>query len=263
MPELPDVEVFKGYLDATALHQTITDVEVETARILEGVSIAKLQKTLKGRQFRSTHRHGKHLLVALDQGPWLTLHFGMTGFLKYFKDMDKEPEHDRLLISFDNGYHLAYDSQRKLGAVGLSEDVDNFIEEKELGPDALRLDLEGFRQVIKGRRGALKSFLMNQKHLAGIGNVYSDEILFQCGLHPKSEVNDLDGDTVKRLFEAMQDVLHRAIAAQADPKRFPDSFIIPHREPEGTCPRCQGKVEKITVSGRSGYYCPKCQAKPG
>jgi len=262
MPELPDVEVFKRYLDATALHKTITEVEVETAQILEGVSISKLQKSLKGRQFQSTHRHGKHLLVALDQDPWLTLHFGMTGFLKYFKDMDKEPEHDRLLISFDNGYHLAYDSQRKLGAVGLTDGVDNFIDEKELGPDALSLDLEGFRQVIKGTRGALKSFLMNQKHLAGIGNVYSDEILFQSGLHPKGEVNDLAADTVKRLFEAMQDVLHKAIEAQADPARLPDSFIIPHRHKGGSCPRCKGEVEKISVSGRSGYFCPTCQAKP-
>ena len=262
MPELPDVEVFKRYLDATALHKTITEVEVETAQILEGVSISKLQKSLKGRQFQSTHRHGKHLLVALDQVPWLTLHFGMTGFLKYFKDMDKEPEHDRLLISFDNGYHLAYDSQRKLGAVGLTDGVDNFIDEKELGPDALSLDLEGFRQVIKGTRGALKSFLMNQKHLAGIGNVYSDEILFQGGLHPKGEVNDLDADTVKRLFEAMQEVLNKAIEAQADPARLPDSFIIPHRHKGGSCPRCKGEVEKISVSGRSGYFCPTCQAKP-
>lgn len=262
MPELPDVEVFKRYLDATALYQTITEVEVESARVLEGVSKTMLQKNLKGRQFQSTHRHGKHLLAALDGGPWLTLHFGMTGYLKYFKEMDKEPEHDRLLISFANGFHLAYVSQRKLGSVGLTDEVENFIEEKELGPDALGLDLEDFRQVIKGRRGVIKSLLMNQQHLAGIGNVYSDEILFQSKLHPKSKVNNLNADAVERLFEAMQEVLHKAIVAQADPARFPDSFLIPHRQPGGTCPRCQGKVEKISVSGRSSYYCPACQVKP-
>ena len=121
MPELPDVEVFKRYLDATALHKTITDVEVESTQILDGVSKGKLHKSLKGRQFLSTHRHGKHLLVALEKESWLTLHFGMTGFLKYFKQMDKDPEHDRMLISFDNGYHLAYVSQRKLGAVAAKQ----------------------------------------------------------------------------------------------------------------------------------------------
>lgn len=262
MPELPDVEVFRRYLDSTALHKTITEVEVETARILEGVSKAKLQKALTGRQFQVTHRHGKHLLAAFDKDAWLTFHFGMTGFLKYFKQMDQEPEHDRLLISFDNEYHLAYVSQRKLGAVGLTDDVEDFVEEKELGPDALRIDLEGLRQVIKGKRGSIKSFLMNQKHLAGIGNIYSDEILFQSRLHPKAEVNNLARDTVEQLYQAMQDVLRGAIAAQADPERFPKAFLIPHRHPGGTCPRCRGEVKKISISGRSGYFCPACQGKP-
>ena len=262
MPELPDVEVFKRYLEATVLQKTIIAVEVKSDRILEGVSPELLQKTLRNRQFQSTYRHGKHLLVALDQGLWLTLHFGMTGYLKYFKHLEKDPEHDRLLVSFDNGFHLAYVCQRKLGAVGLTDEVDNFIDEKELGPDALSLDLEGFRQALQGTRGSIKSFLMNQKHVAGIGNVYSDEILFQSRLHPKSQVNKLNAAAVKRLFEAMQDVLEKAIEAQADPEQLPSSFILPHRTPDVTCPRCRGRVEKISVSGRSGYYCPECQAKP-
>ena len=262
MPELPDVEVFKRYLDATALHKTIVDVEVRSANILEGVSIGMLQKTLRSRQFQSTHRHGKHLLVALEQEPWLTLHFGMTGYLKYFKEMAQDPEHDRLLVSFDNGFHLAYICQRKLGSVGLTDSVDSFIAEKELGPDVLSLDLEGFRQALQGKRGTIKSFLMNQQHLAGIGNVYSDEILFHCRLHPKSRVNNLKAETVTRLFQAVQDVLHAAIEAQADPDRLPASFLIPHRQRDGTCPRCRGDLHKISVSGRSAYYCPACQAKP-
>jgi formamidopyrimidine-DNA glycosylase len=262
MPELPDVEVFKRYLDATALHKTITAAEVKSARILRGVSIGMLQKTLRHRQFQSTHRHGKHLLVALEQGPWLTLHFGMTGYLKYFKQMDKDPEHDRLLVSFDNGFHLAYVCQRKLGAVGLTDAVDSFIAEKQLGPDVLSLDLEGFRQALQGKRGTIKSFLMNQQHLAGIGNVYSDEILFQSKLHPKSRVNHLKAETVPRLYQAVQDVLQEAIEAQADPERLPASFLIPHRRGEGTCPRCRGGLQKINVAGRSGYYCPACQTKP-
>jgi len=262
MPELPDVEVFKRYLDATALHKTIIAVEVKSAGILKGVSPGVLAKTLRTRQFHSTHRHGKHLLVALDQGPWLTLHFGMTGYLKYFKQMEKDPEHDRLLVSFDNGFHLAYVCQRKFGAVGLTDAVDSFIDEKQLGPDVLSLDLDGFRQALQGRRGTVKSFLMHQQYLAGIGNVYSDEMLFQSKLHPKSPVNKLQTETVQRLFQAMQDVLHEAIDAQADPDRLPASFLIPHRRRIGTCPRCRGDLRKISVAGRSAYYCPACQAKP-
>ena len=262
MPELPDVEVFKRYLDSTALHKTIIAVEVKSAAILEGVTAGMLQKTLQSRQFQSTHRHGKHLLVALEQEPWLTLHFGMTGYLKYFKQMEKDPEHDRLLVSFDNGFHLAYVCQRKLGAVGLTDSVDSFIAEKQLGPDALSLDLEGFRQALQGRRGTVKSFLMNQKHLAGIGNVYSDEILFQCKLHPKSQVNHLKGKTVARLFQVVQKVLHAAIDAQADPDQMPDSYMLSHRRRDGTCPRCRGDLRKISIAGRSSYYCPVCQTKP-
>ena len=103
---------------------------------------------------------------------------------------------------------------------------------------------------------------MNQKYLAGIGNIYSDEILFQSKLHPQRQVNNLETETVTRLFQALQHVLHEAIEAQADPSQFPDSFMLPHRRRDGTCPRCQGDLKKITVSGRSAYYCPACQAKP-
>jgi formamidopyrimidine-DNA glycosylase len=261
MPELPDVEVFKRYLEATALHKTITEVHVRDAGILKGISPLKLSRTLKQCQLKATRRHGKHLLVELNKGPWLTLHFGMTGYLKYFKDMDKDPEHDRLLLSFDNGFHLAYVCQRKLGSVGLAVEVESFIKEKHLGPDALNLGLDGFRKILQGKRGAVKSFLMNQKYLAGIGNVYSDEILFQSNLHPKSKVNELAAKTVARLFQALQDVLHKAIEAQADPGQVPDSFLLPHRWGKGICPRGHGDLQKVAVSGRSAYYCPVCQGE--
>jgi formamidopyrimidine-DNA glycosylase len=259
MPELPDVEVFRRYLEATALHKTITEVQIRAASLLKGISPPKLRHTLVQRQLKATRRHGKHLLVQLNQGPWLTLHFGMTGYLKYFKDMDQDPEHDRLRLSFDNGFHLAYVCQRKLGAVGLADGVESFIKEKHLGPDALDLGLDGFRQALQGKRGTVKSFLMNQKYLAGIGNVYSDEILFQSQLHPKSQVNELAAETVVRLFQALKDVLFKAIEAQADPDRVPDSFLLPHRWGNGLCPRGHGDLQKVTVSGRSAYYCPVCQ----
>src|SRR5215217_6181815 len=95
MPELPDVEVFRRYVNSTSLHQNIELVEVRNGKILGGVSALKLQSTLKGRRFESTRRHGKNLFVGLDGGGWLLMHFGMTGRLKYFKDMDQDPPHDR------------------------------------------------------------------------------------------------------------------------------------------------------------------------
>jgi formamidopyrimidine-DNA glycosylase len=261
LPELPDVKVFEQYIDATSLHQKVEDVEIRSRQIL-GTSAQKLKAELKGRSFESTDRHGKHLFVQLDDGHWLMLHFGMTGDLKYFKDMEKDTPHDRLLLSFSNGY-LAYDSQRKLGEVELIEDIEQFVEERELGPDALDSDLDyaAFKQALAGRRAMAKSALMNQQIIAGIGNVYSDEILFQAGVHPRTKINQLDEETLAEIFDAMKRVLRTAIDCRADPDQFPESYIIPHRHGDGKCPRCEGELKRVKVSGRSAYYCTNCQGE--
>ncbi|HSN80956.1 MAG TPA: DNA-formamidopyrimidine glycosylase family protein [Polyangiales bacterium] len=103
MPELPDVEGFKRYLSETSLHKKIENVHVGSAKILRGISSRRLKQALRGRSMESTRRRGKHLFVALDDGRWLTLHFGMTGRLAYFKSLDDDPEHDRLRLDFERG----------------------------------------------------------------------------------------------------------------------------------------------------------------
>lgn len=166
----------------------------------------KLQANARGRQFESTMRHGKYLLARLDDGPWLTLHFGMTGRLKYFKDVEKEPAHDRLLIGFRNGYRLAYDRQRKLGRVGLTDGPKIFVEERELGPDALELSRKDLEERLGRSRGSVKTALMTQKLIAGIGNIYSDEILCQARVHPKTRAGELSEDQIKDLHRSMRRV---------------------------------------------------------
>src|SRR5215207_4390014 len=192
MPELPDVEVFKRYVNSTSLHQKIESVKVRNTKILGDVSARELQSTLKGRRFESTRRHGKNLFVGLDDGGWLLMHFGMTGRLKYFKDTDQDPPHDRFLISFENQYHLAFDCQRMFGKGNLIEDLEEFIREKKLGPDPLELNSSSFRERFEGRKDAVKSALMNQQVVAGVGNIYSNEILFQARVHPGTGVEQLD-----------------------------------------------------------------------
>src|SRR6266481_2913095 len=118
MPELPDVETFKRYLDATSLHERITGVDVRSAYVLKGVSARELQRRLKGRCFESSRRHGKHLFVRADGDLWLRLHFGMTGSLKYFKHKKQAPRHTRLLFAFANAHCLAFKDQRKFGEIG-------------------------------------------------------------------------------------------------------------------------------------------------
>jgi len=259
MPELPDVEIFKQYFDSTALHQEIEKVDVSSKQILKGTTPTELAKRLKGGSFDSTERYGKYLFAHLHKHPILVLHFGMTGFLKYFKDMEKDPPHDRLLITFAGGFHLAYDSQRKLGEIRLIENQENFIDQEELGPDALKISYRDFKDALSGSRASIKSAFMNQKILAGIGNVYSDEILFQAGIHPGDKAGSLDEKTVEKLYKSMGNVIEKAIASRADPGRFPKSFIIPHRHGDKKCPKCSGSIKNEKISGRTAYFCPKCQ----
>lgn len=264
MPELPDVETFRRYLNRTALHKKISDVEISRARILKGISQKKLKKELSGRSMESTDRHGKWMFANLDDGRILVLHFGMTGFLKYFKNPEGDTEHDRMLLSFKNGYHLAYDSQRLLGEVRLIDDAGKFVSDHDLGPDALDgiSDFGTFREILENTRGMAKSALMNQGNVAGIGNVYSDEILFQARIHPKAEISKLDESSMKKLYRAMKRVLKKAIEKKVDPDDFPTSWLIPYRNEGKKCPgKCKGEVKKISVSGRNGYYCPGCQKK--
>lgn len=263
MPELPDVEVFRRYLASTSLHQRIRTVQVQSNRILRNVSAKKLRTALRGHQFESTLRHGKFLFVQLDSCGWLVLHFGMTGYLKYFKQVDKKPAHDRLLVGSVNGFHLGYYSQRLLGSVDLIDDPKDMIETKRLGPDALDrdFDLVAFKRTIAAHRGTVKSTLMNQQIIAGIGNIYADEILFRTRLHPATKVVGLDESVLESLFKSIKAVLPKAVECRADPARFPRSYLTPQRHAGGQCPRCGTRLERIKISARSAYFCPHCQRR--
>lgn len=258
MPELPDVEIFKQYVDATSLHKTIERVEVRHAKILKGVAPGALRRSLEGRAFQRTRRHGKYLLVQVEGCPWLVLHFGMTGYLRYFKE-DEDLAHERVLWRFADGFHLAFICQRMLGGVSLAEAAESFIRAKKLGPDAAALDLESFRKILQGKRGAIKALLMNQRRLAGLGNVYSDEILFQSGIHPQTGVPQLTGPQIEKIYKNLLKVIEVAIACRAEPARFPADYLLPRRRRKGQCPRTHGPLEHRKISGRTAYFCPRCQ----
>lgn len=259
MPELADVEVYRQYLNATTLHQAIEHTHVESSDILADTTPQALGRALKDNQFNSTRRHGKYLFIELHNGGWLVMHFGMTGSLEYFGADKKAPDHTRLLLSFKNGHRLAYVAPRKLGRITLTDAPRTFIDAHDLGPDALALSPAEFKQLAEGRRGGVKAWLMDQQTIAGIGNIYSDEILFQARIHPKTRVGALDEKALDTLYHKMHKVFDAAIKARADPEQMPDSFLLPHREKGGKCPNCSGKIKKISISGRNGWYCPACQ----
>lgn len=263
MPELPEVQVFQEYVDATSLHQRIEAVESEAEDLRRTVPASRLGKRLKGRTIRSTRRHGKHLFLELEGDGRLRLHFGMTGSLRYYKgNEDSRPEHTALRLDFPDDYHLAYTDVRKFGEIGLVDDVDEFVKAEGLGPDAASLDLDGFRERLSGRRGTIKGTLVNQEVLAGLGNEYSDEILFRARVHPSSPTAKLDEDSAAALYRAMGQVFDEAIAARADPGAMPDDFLLPHREEGASCPRCGHDLDKIEVGGRPTYLCPYEQKRP-
>lgn len=261
MPELPDLAVYKHYFDATSLHQEISAVDLKEGGLLKNTSLSELKDALLGHEFLSTRRYGKWLFSELDHDPWLVLHFGMTGELKYFRDQDDVPQYSQLLICFANGDQLAYVSIRKLGEIRFIQEVDPFLQAKQLGPDAQTLDQAQFLALLKDRRGMIKSALMDQQLIAGIGNVYSDEILFQAGIHPRTPVSELEIVQLRKIFRQLGQVLETSIENQADPDQFPDHYLTPRRDIPGSCPRCGGKLEKAAVSGRGAYYCPACQPR--
>ena len=261
MPELPDVETFKRYLDATSLHQPIKGVNVRSAYVLKGVSERELGRQLKGRSLERSCRHGKHLFVRTDGDLWLRLHFGMTGSLEYFKHHEEVPNSARVIFRFVNGGRLAFDDQRKFGEVELIKDVDEFLQRRGIGPDALDVGLSEFKKIFRMHRGAAKAILLNQQLIAGIGNLYADEILFRACMHPATAAASLSDKDLQRLFRATRHVLERAIALKTDFNRLPKSWLLTHRGKAGRCPRCGGALKSATIGGRTSWFCANCQKR--
>jgi len=261
MPELPEVETFKRYLDRTSLHQRITCVEVRDAYVLKRVSARELTRRLKGRRFENSHRHGKHLFVRAGDELWLRLHFGMTGSLEYLKRDEQPPKTARVIFCFANNCRLAFDDQRKFGEIELIKDVDDFLQTRGLGPDALEIHFSLFKAIIGKHGGAVKAILLNQQLIAGIGNLYADEILFRACLHPTTEVARLKDKDLRRLFRATRHVLEKAIALKTNFNRLPKSWLLTRRGTLGRCPRCDRALKYATIGGRTSWYCVHCQKR--
>ncbi len=265
MPELPDVEGFKRLLARNALGKTIDRVVVSDARILGKLSARTFAARLRGSKLTEARRHGKHLMANIDRGGWLTLHFGMTGTLQFIAGDGDEPPFTRVRLDFADDGGLAYTNKRMIGHVGLVEDAAEFIADEKLGPDALdrRLDFDAFKAAVLGGKRNVKTVLMDQEVISGVGNIYSDEILFQARINPTERIEKLSPGELKRLFLTMREVLKTAIARGAGSEQFvermPKGSLLPERHKGGRCPRCRSPLKLFKVGGRNGYCCPRCQ----
>ncbi|MEI8002976.1 MAG: DNA-formamidopyrimidine glycosylase family protein [Methanothrix sp.] len=257
MPELPEVESARRYLQATSLLQTIRAAEVKDERILFRVSVKDLQDTLARQQFFCVLRHGKRIFLKLHDSLWLALHLGLTGRLIYLESGAEDPRHTRLRVAFENGNILAFDDSRIFGEVSLTKSPEAFLVERKIGPDALQLDWDGFFEIMSGRKGLIKPALLNQSLIAGLGNLYADEALFLAGICPKTR--GLDEVQLEVLFSSIQEVLRTALATQADIGKLPHSYLLPHRHKGGRCPRDGALLRHENIGGRTSFYCPEHQ----
>lgn len=256
MPELPDVEVARRRLARSALRRRVASCAFGDERLLEGTSKQKIARGLSGRELRETARRGKQLGLKTEAGEWLTLHFGMTGDAFAIDEGDDVPEYAQLTARFEDGGALVFVNKRKLGSISWAGSFDAYCEEHDLGPDALGISKCEFCRVIEGRSGQIKPLLMNQSALAGVGNVYADETLFQASVRPDRSAGDASEEEAGELWRVMRRVLRTAIRHGAEPRDMPRGWLLPVRSDDGAaCPRCGGTLERRTVSGRTAVFC--------
>jgi formamidopyrimidine-DNA glycosylase len=269
MPELPEVEIRRMYLEATSLQQPIGTITVEDQKLLT-TELDTLHEALAGRKFVGTKRVGKNLFVYTDvPGTILRMHFGMTGDLEYYHRTVDRPKHARIVFYFTNGFCLGFICPRKFERIGLVDGVDSYLRLKKIAPDALDIDVGTLREKLRKRRSPIKPVLLDQATAAGLGNWIVDEVLFQAKVHPSAISSGLTDAQTTAIYEAIQLVLRTAIAKEAVYKDFPTSFLIHVRswddspyddvEAHKRCPRCGTAIERTEVSGRTTFFCPKEQ----
>ena len=264
MPELPEVEVRRLYLESTSLGRKISRVAVLDKRILDSVTPSTLGRGLKGARFLAAHRRGKYIYVPTDRQSTLLMHFGMGGELLFIEHGGQpEPKWCRVEFHFDSGACLHYTNMRLIGKIALYPTLDEreIPDIAKLGPEPLSraFTYKMFREIVRGHRTTIHQLLMDQALIAGIGNIYSDEITYQAGIRPDRRTSSLSERETRLLYDTMKRVLRRAVELGAELDDHPGEFIIPHRGKNGACPRSHGGLIKKTIGGRTSYFCPACQ----
>jgi formamidopyrimidine-DNA glycosylase len=270
MPELPEVETVARGLRGPLVGRTLTGVGVDWPRTIGYPDLEAFQEKIVGRQVVRIGRRGKYVVIELDQG-YLLIHLKMSGRLLVPPATDPLDKHTHLYLDLDDGHRLCFHDVRKFGRAYLVDEPTQVT--GHLGPEPLAgdLGLPEFRTLLARRSGRLKSLLLNQEFLAGIGNIYADESLFAARLHPLRKADTLSLEEEARLYRAFRSVLRRAVAARGT--TLDDQGYIDARGRAGTyqgqidvygrtglpCDSCGAIIERIVVSGRSTHYCPGCQ----
>jgi formamidopyrimidine-DNA glycosylase len=256
MPELSDVEGFRRYLARYAMGRRIERVEVRDRAMIRNTSPSGFGRRVQGRRFADPSRHGKWLLAPVGEQTVL-MHFGMTGLLRWTAGTGEPHVHDRVIFHCSGGA-LSYRNMRRFGGIWIAGD-DAEIEQAtgRLGPDAFDVGRGELEELLGGRAG-VKAALMNQRRLAGLGNLLSDEILWRARIHPRTSLARLRRRDWNRLHAEMQAVLRESIRhARVPPKK---AWLTGVRDDRAAkCPRCGSSLRRATVAGRTACWCPRCQ----
>ena len=260
MPELPEVEVVRASVERTCSGRVVVSVEVLDDGVLEGCSAKGLASFCRGRTVMGAWRHGKQMFIGLDQGGFVTVHLGMTGDLIFNARRAGPDKHDRVLFNFRDGSQLAYRDMRKFGAIGHAASIDHFVRRKKLGPDALEIGRKEFVSRIGRHDRAIKTVLLDQRVIAGIGNLYADEALFQSRIHPLRSAKGLSAKEAGAIYRNSRKVLLASVRVATDFDQLPMGFMLPVRGLGSPCPRGNGRLASLRVNGRTSFYCPSCQS---
>ena len=268
MPELPEVQTV---LDT--LENRIKGAEIIAVKVLYDPIISMNKNTfikkLKGQHFNEFKRRGKFLLFELDDMT-LVSHLRMEG--KYFIYDEKQKninKHTHVIFYLDHNRELHYNDVRKFGRMEIIAKDDNYQDFHDLGvePFSKEFNLNYCKEYLNKNRRPIKQILLDQSFIAGIGNIYADEIIFEMKIHPKTPGNKLNDDDIKNLIKATNNILKKAIKKGGTTIRsYTSSLGVTGRfqlslkvHTKDICPICKNKIEKIVVATRGTYYCPKCQ----
>jgi len=260
MPELPEVETVVRTLAPYLVGHRIVSARF-TSKLVTPGNRAKLARQVAGRRIESVSRRGKFIVVALDQG-FLVMHLGMTG---KFLIAGVETTHTHGVFTLDDGV-LLYDDPRQFGRIEWGD-----ARVKKLGPEPLLVGLAEFSAALKARKTRIKALLLNQAFIAGLGNIYVDEILFSSGIHPLASASRLGAARAAKLHRAMVETItlaiqHRgsSISDYVDANGDRGNFQMLHRvygRDGEACLNCGTTIKKAVVAGRGTHYCPVCQKR--
>lgn len=280
MPELPEVETICAGLRKQIAGRRIEQVAVRRADLRFPLP-ADFAERLAGRQVTEVGRRAKYVLARTDDGQVLVMHMGMSGRLRFWQPDDDDPlpaepgKHDHLVFSMGNGATLTFQDPRRFGYMTIvpEDELEAHPFFRNLGPEPLSdaFNADSLSLAIKNKKTPIKSALLDQHVVAGLGNIYVCEALFEAGISPQRSASTIPGKRAARLVPLIKDVLHRAIAAGGSTLRdyahvdgemgyFQHDFAVYGREGL-SCgrPGCDCTIKRITQSGRSTFYCGKTQ----